>query len=188
MTLLVLGVVIWSGAHFIPMAARPLREACIGRIGEGPYKGLFSLSLIGAITLMVMGWGRAESVSVYSAPAWGAVAATPLMLVSLFLFAASGVPTNVKRVLRHPQLTGFALWAFTHLLANGERRSLVLFGVLGSWAIVSMLLINRRDGAWQKPDAVPLAAEMKAIVGGLVAFGLLFFAHEFLFGVSAAPL
>jgi len=187
MVWLVLGVLLWSGLHFLPMAARPLRAACIDRVGEGPYKGLFSLGLIGAIVLMVTGWGQTAPIPLYSPPDWTRLVASPLMLVAFVLFAASAVPTNLKRVLRHPQLTGFAVWAAAHLLANGDRRAWVLFGGLGAWAIVSILLLNRRDGAWQKPEPVPLAAEVKPVVGGLVGFGLLFFAHTWLFGVSPAP-
>jgi uncharacterized membrane protein len=187
MVWLVLGILIWSGVHFVPMAARPLRSASVARIGEGPYKGLFALSLIGAIALMVTGWGQAAAAPVYSPPAWGRAALTPLMLAAFTLFAASAVPTNLKRVLRHPQLTGFGLWAGAHLLANGDRRSLVLFGGLGCWAVVSMLLLNRRDGAWQKPEPLPWSAELKPVIGGIVAFAVLFFAHTWLFGVSPAP-
>lgn len=187
MVWLVLGVLVWSGLHFIPMAARPLREVCIGRVGDGPYKGLFALGLIGTIVLMVVGWGRAAPIPVYAPPDWGRAVASPMMLVAFTLFVASGVPTNLKRFLRHPQLTGLAVWAAAHLLANGDRRSFVLFGGLGAWALVSMLLLNRRDGAWQKPASLPLSAELKPVVGGVLAFGLLFFAHSYLFGVSPTP-
>jgi len=187
MVWLVLGVLLWSGLHFLPMAARPLRAACIDRVGEGPYKGLFSLGLIGAIALMVMGWGQMAPIPVYAPPDWSRAVASPLMLVAFILFVASGVPTHLKRVLRHPQLTGLAVWAAAHLLANGDRRALILFGGLGAWALVSMLLLNRRDGEWQKPEPLPLSAELKPVVGGLVGFGLLFFAHAWLFGVSPAP-
>ena len=47
------------------------------------------------------------------------------------------IPNNVKRLLRHPQLTGVALWGIGHLLANGESRSIILFGGLGAWAIAA---------------------------------------------------
>jgi uncharacterized membrane protein len=109
------------------------------------------------------------------------------MVVALVLFAASGVPTNLKRVLRHPQLAGVATWAGAHLLANGDSRSLVLFGGIGLWALASMRLINRRDGAWQKPGALPLSADLKPLIAGIVAFALVYLAHPWIAGVSAAP-
>ena len=56
MIFLILGVLIFAGVHLIPAAGVRLRAGWIERIGEGPYKGLFALSLVGAITLMVIGW------------------------------------------------------------------------------------------------------------------------------------
>jgi uncharacterized membrane protein len=100
------------------------------------------------------------------------------------LFVASNLPTNLKRLIRHPQLTGVATWAFAHLLANGDSRSLVLFGGIGVWAVVEMGLLNRRDGAWRRPEPLPLVAELKPLIGAAVAFAILFLAHPYIAGVS----
>ena len=147
------------------------------------YKGLFTLDVLLGILLMVIGWRGAVASIVYLPPAWGARAAIPLIFVALLLFVASGVPTNVKRFIRHPQLTGLAIWAFSHLLANGDSRSAVLFGGLGAWAIVEMLLLNRRDGAWRKPAPLPLSAELKPAIGGILLFAALYFAHPYIAGL-----
>ncbi len=186
MVWLILGVVLWSGVHLLPIAGRGARDALIGSLGEGPYKGLFSLALVLAIVLMVVGWRSSGMVAVYAAPA-GPLVTNALMVVALFLFAASGVPTNLKRALRHPQLTGFATWSVAHLLSNGDQRSIVLFGGLGLWAVAAILLINRRDGAWEKPEPLPMSAELKPIVGTVIAFAILFFAHPYIAGVSPLP-
>ncbi len=184
MALLILGVLIWSCVHFVPCLGVGMRAACIERIGEGPYKGVFALSIIAAIVLMVVGWRSTTPAAVYDPPAWGASAASLAMLVSLVLFAGSGAPSNLKRIVRHPQLTGLATWALAHLLANGDQRSLVLFGGLGAWAVVTIMAINRRDGAWQKPEPVPLAAEAKLAVGVVVVYALLVLAHPYIAGVA----
>ena len=68
-----------------------------------------------------------------------------------------------------------------------HRRSVVLFGLLGIWALIEMLLINRREGAWSRPDPVPLKAEIRPVVIGLVIFVVFLFAHPYLFGVSPIP-
>jgi len=187
MIFLILGVLIWSGVHLLPSLGVQTRGAWIERIGEGPYKGLFTLSLVGAIALMVVGWRSAAPVGVYAPPAWGMTLANLTMFVSLVSFIGSNVPTNLKRIVRHPQLTGVAIWGFGHLLANGDVRSLVLFGGIGVWAIVAMVSINRRDGAWQKPEPLPLAAEVKLLVAGIVAYAVLAFAHPYISGVSPFP-
>jgi uncharacterized membrane protein len=184
---LVLGVLLWSATHLLPIAGRTLRAGLIDRLGEGPYKGLFALTIVLSVVLMVLGWRSAEPVYLYAAPGGMRWVTNLLMAVALLLFAASGVPTNLKRVLRHPQLTGVATWAFAHVLTNGDSRSLVLFGGIGVWAVAAMGMINRRDGAWQKPEALPWSAEIKPLVGGVVFFAILYFAHPWIAGVSAAP-
>ena len=184
---LVVGVLLWSGAHFVPCAGLAVRSQLIARLGELAYRGVFALTLIGAIVAMVLGWRSSPPVAVYLPPAWGAAGTNLLMLVALVLFAASVLPTNLRRVIRHPQLTGFALWAGAHLLSNGEARSLVLFGGLGLWAVSAMLLLDRRDGAWVKPAAQPLGAELKLLLAAAVAFAALFFAHAHVLGVSPMP-
>jgi len=187
MSWLVLGVLVWSGMHLLPCAGLSVRAGLIQRLGEGPYKRLIALTIVLSIVLMVLGWRSTDPVVVYAAPGWGRLAANVLMVAALVLFAASGVPTNLKRVLRHPQLTSVATWAVAHLLSNGDSRSLVLFGGLGLWAVVAMVLINTRDGAWQKPEPLPMSAELKPLIAGVVAFALLYLAHPWIAGVSPAP-
>lgn len=187
MVWLILGVLVWSTVHSLPCAGPSLRGGLLQRLGEGPYKGLFALAIALSVALMVLGWRSAEPVQLYTPPAWSRWAANGLMVLALVLFAASGVPTNLKRVLRHPQLTGVTTWAGAHLLANGDSRSLVLFGGLGLWALASMRWINRRDGAWQKPEALPLSADLKPLIGGIVAFALVYLAHPWIAGVPATP-
>lgn len=186
MILLILGVLLWSGVHGLPIFARGLRAGIVERTGEDPYKGLFSLGIVLSIVLMVLGWRSLSPSFLYTPPA-SPLVTNVLVFLAFVLFVASAVPTNLKRVLRHPQLTGLALWAVSHLLANGDSRSLVLFGGLGLWAVVAMLGINRRDGAWQKPEAQPLSAELKVLIGAIVFFAVLFFAHPYIAGVSPLP-
>ena len=184
MVWLLLGVLVWSVVHASKSAAPGLRAGLVQRLREDPYKGLFSLAILLSVVLMVVGWRAATPTPVYAPPAWGHAAALPLMIVALVLLVASAVPTNIKRVVRHPQLTGVALWALAHLLANGDRRSIVLFAGIGIWALLEMVLINRREGARQKPAPLPLSADLKPLVGGLVAYFVLLVAHPYLFGVS----
>jgi uncharacterized membrane protein len=123
----------------------------VARLGSNPYRGLFTLVIVASLVLMVFGWRQIIPETLYSPPAWGRLAAAPLMLIAFVLFVASNMAGNLKRWLRHPQLTGVATWAVAHLLANGEDRSVLLFGVMLVWALLAIVLINRRDGAWQKP-------------------------------------
>ncbi len=183
---LVLGVLLWSAVHLLPSAGAPVRARAVERLGQA-YQGLFALAILASIGLMVLGWRSTTPAAVYSPFAWGSAAANVLVFIALLLFAASGMTTNIKRVIQHPQLTGVAIWGAAHLLSNGDLRSLVLFGGLGLWAIAAILFINRRDGAWEKPEPQPLAGEWKPLVAAMVGFGALYLLHPYIAGVSATP-
>jgi len=103
------------------------------------------------------------------------------------LFGAAHQPTRIKRVVRHPQLTGMLVWSVSHLLSNGDSRSLILFGGLGLWVLIEMLLINRRDGTWQKPHGPTPSIEARGIVISTVIFFVLVFLHPYFAGISPIP-
>ncbi len=179
-----LGVLVWSVAHAMPSLAPGLKASLVGSLGEGPYKGAFALTIVASIVLMVIGWQAAVVDIVYEPPAWGRHLAMLLVLIAFLLFAFSHGKSNMKRFLRHPQLTAVVVWAIGHLLANGDTRSVVLFGVLGIWALVEMVLLNRRNGAPTLPEPRPWSAELKPLVIGVVLYSIFVVAHPYLFGVS----
>ena len=90
------------------------------------------------------------------------------MLLAFYLYAADGMGTRVTARIRHPQLTGFSLWAVAHLLVNGDLASFVLFGGLLAWALVEIMLLNRA-GAWKRRTGpFPARKEIMAAVGAVV--------------------
>jgi len=186
MTWLVLGILLWTCVHLLPSAGASLRTRAVEGLGPA-YQGVFALAILASVGLMVFGWRSTLPTAVYSAPAWGSAAANVLVFIALLLFAASGMTTNIKRVIQHPQLTGVATWGAAHLLSNGDLRSLLLFGGLGLWAITSIVFINRRDGAWERPEPQPIASEWKPLAAAIVGFAILYFAHPYIAGVPATP-
>ncbi len=184
---LVLGVVLWSAVHLVPSVAPDLRAALVRAVGENGYKGLFSVAIVVAIGLMIIGYRSAAPALPQHAGGAVILFGNLLVLVGFLLFGLSHAKTNVRRFVRHPQLTGIAFWAAGHLVAISDARALVLFGGLGLWALVSIPLINRRDGVWQKPEPVPLKAEIKPFAIGLAVYAVVFIAHPWLFGVSPLP-
>ncbi|HNP65172.1 MAG TPA: NnrU family protein [Woeseiaceae bacterium] len=184
MPFLIAGVLFWSFTHFLPSVLPGLRARLIERFGAGPYKGLFSLDIVIALTLIIVGWRSAEVVPFYAPPLTAGPWVLVLMLISIILFVGSRMPTNIKRRIRHPQLTAVIAWSLAHLLSNGDTRSVVLFGGLGLWAILEILMINRRDGAWVRPQAVPLNRDLLTLLLGGVMFAALVYFHGDLFGPS----
>ena len=183
MTMLVLGVLLWCAVHLFPSLAPTVRRGQIER-RAGAYKSVFSLVVIAALVLIVLGWRAAEPSFVYAEPSWGRIVNMATMLLALILFASGRMKTNIKRYVRHPQLSAVFLWSAGHLLANGDSRSLILFGGLGLWSLVEIVLINRRNGAWTKPDPVPVARDLIPVVVGVVLYAVLGWVHEFFAGVA----
>jgi uncharacterized membrane protein len=183
MLLLISGILIWSCIHLFPAVAPDLRSHLAGRLGIGPYKGYFAILIAISIVLMVLGWRSIEPADIYLPPVWGRHITYGLVLMTFILFVAAKRKTNIKRVLRHPQLTGLVLWSIGHLLANGDDRSLVLFAGLGLWAVLEILLINRRTGPWVKPGPVPVKSDMVTVAAGLVLYAVLLAAHPYISGV-----
>lgn len=184
MTKLVMGVFLWSSIHFIPAVAIDFRKNLIEKLGENPYKGIFSLLMALAVYLVISGWKATIPESIYLPALWARHAATLLVLFGFILFFSPYASTNFKRVLRHPQLTGVACWGIGHLLVNGEARSIVLFGGLAAWAIIETMLLNRRDGAWVKPGSAPVKNDLILVLAGAVIYAVVAMSHQWLFGVS----
>jgi len=184
MTKLALGVALWAVIHFIPAVAVDFRKNLVGKIGEQPFKGIFALFMVLALYLIISGWKATIPVNIYLPPIWGSHVTALIVLVAFILFLAPYHATNLKRFLRHPQLTGVIVWGAGHLLANGESRSVVLFGGLAVWAVIEILLLNRRDGVWIKPDAVPVKKDVMLAVAGIVTYVVVAVSHQWLFGFS----
>ena len=184
---LIVGVVLWSSVHAIPSLARPLRGRLIERLGDGPYKGLFALSIVLALVLIVVGWRSTPEVYVYVLEPWSRTVGFGLMIVAFILFGASQYKTAINRYIRHPQLTSVVIWAVSHLLMNGTIRALVLFGGLGVWALIEIQLINRRKGAWERPEAPPFRFELRGLMISMIIFVIVLFLHPYFAGVTPFP-
>ena len=185
MTLLTLGVLIWAVVHLVPSVAPSVKQSMVSSAGENGYKGVFSLLMLLALALIIFGWRSIDQPTyLYTLPLWTRHLGMLLVLIGFILFVASGQPTRIKQYLRHPQLTGLILWASAHLLMNGDNRSLVLFGGLGLWAILEIVLINRRDGQWVKPEAPPLSQDIKILVIAIVVYAAVAWAHPWLAGIA----
>ena len=75
--------------------------------------------------------------------------------------------------IRHPMRLGTAVWAFAHLLVNGDMASVVLFGGVGVWAIVEMFVINAAQGGWDRPKPGTLKGDAKNLVITLILFAII---------------
>lgn len=184
MMILILGLILWSAMHLLPSVAPSLRQAAVDKLGLKAYSGVFALLVLTAVALMVLGWRGSQPSSVYLPPESMRPVALLLMVLAFLCLGASNRATRIGRMIRHPQLTGLLLWSISHLMTNGDSRSLILFVWLGSWAVLEMILISRREGQWQKPQA---PAWTKEVLGAAITLGVMavvMFIHPWLAGVS----
>ncbi len=175
MGLLIAGVALWVAAHFFKRLL-PRVRAPMGNAG----KGLVALASVAAIVLMVIGYRSADTIPVFTPMPGMGHANNLLMLVALFMFGAGSSRGWVAAKVRHPMLWGMVIWAGAHLLVNGDVASLILFGGLGLWALVQMVLINRGEGAWDRPEPGPFSKDIKNFVIALVLYALITGVHIWL--------
>lgn len=188
MSWLIVGLLVFLVPHSIGLAAPQWRSRQVARLGDGPWKGLYSLVSLAGLVLVIWGYGhaRASPVVVFATPAWGGHAAALLNVVAFVLIAAAYVPrTRIKAALGHPMTAGVALWAFAHLLVNGRLHDVVLFGAFLVWALVTFVIRRGRDrqaGTTYPPGS--LAKDAIAVVAGVVvSLGFALFLHGPLIGV-----
>lgn len=187
MDMLLAGVLLWSGLHYIPGLLPNLKIKLMDILGKA-YRGVFSLLMIGSIVLMVMGWKAAVPEAIYDPLTSELQVIGVLMILSFYLFAAAHGPSNAKRYIRHPMLTGVIVWGTAHLLANGDNRSIVLFGGMIIWAVVEILVINKREGEYVKPEAAPMKKDAIKLVVAVVIYGVVFFVHPYIAGVPVVAM
>lgn len=174
MTVLLIGLLLWVGPHLFKRLA-PKARASMGDRGKAMVAGLSFL----AIVLMVLGFRSAPEVPLYHLPVWTLHANNALMLVAIFLLGAGSTKGLLVDKMRHPMLTGGVVWAVAHLLVNGDLASVVLFGGLGLWAVVSMMLINRAE-AWKRPAKGSIAGDAKNLVATVVIYAVISGIHYWL--------
>ena len=190
MTTLVAGLILFLGVHSVRIFAEPWRVRTIARIGEKPWKGVYSLISIAGFVLLVWGYGQArqQGVVLFEPPVFMRHITSLLMLVSFVLLAAAYVPGNhIKARLGHPMIIGVKVWAFAHLLANGRLSDVVLFGAFLAWAIADFIAARKRDRA--AGTVYPPGDELRTVltvVAGVVAWAV-FVAGLHLWLIGGAP-
>ena len=143
-------------------------------------KGVVAVAVLASVVLMVMGYRGVDQIDLWYPPAFLTHLNNLLMLFAVYLYAASGMKTRITKVIRHPQLTAVKTWAVAHLLVNGDLASVVLFGGLLAWAVVSVILINKAEPRGPLPEPAPVGKEIGALVGAVVVMGVVMMIHNWL--------
>jgi uncharacterized membrane protein len=184
MTLLIIGLLVWTAAHYFKRLAPGAHEKA-GR----PGKWAALVVILGALALMITGYQQAAFIPVWTPPAFMVHIANTLMLIAFWVYSSGAVP-GAKAwpayKTRHPQLAGFKIWALAHLLVNGDLASILLFGGLLGWAVAQLILINKAEPGWTPPEPGGAMANVKIAVVTVVLYGVVSYLHIWL-GVYPFP-
>lgn len=180
MTLLILGLILWTVVHVFKRVSPDGRAGMDAALGTGPAKGVIALLLVVATVLMIVGFRGTSFVPVYDPPSWGVHLNNLMMLAAVGLMGAGHSKGYARSWMRHPMLTAVLVWAVAHLLVNGDRASLVLFGWMGLWALAEMVLINAREPNWVRPEPGTTAGTVRSVVIAIIIFAVITTIHTWL--------
>lgn len=205
--------------HSIPVRPR-IKARIAGVIGARGFTLGYSALSLAMLTLLIWAAGRAPYVQLWPQTEWqrhvvhlGMLTVCLILALSIarpnpFSFGGAGngrfdpAHPGIVRWVRHPVLLALALWAGLHLLPNGDLAHVILFGVLGAFAIGGRALINRRkqremgratwQDMWTRVTHAPWVQAPRSWIGlgtrlglGVAVFVLLVWAHPLVIGVSA---
>lgn len=193
MALLIGGLALFFVVHLVPMLPS-LRAGLMRQLGAGPYRGLFSLASIAGLVLIVMGYGQVQGLvrgnpELWTSPLWIRHLVLLMMIPALVLLVAAYVPSRIRTAVGHPMLTAIMIWAFAHLLANGDLASLLLFGSFLAFAVVDRVSVAARGATGPLGNASGgVMQDVLAVMGGLALYALiLLWGHRLLTGVPLLP-
>lgn len=184
MLLLIVGLILWVGAHYFKRLA-PAQRAQLGAKG----KGLVAVTVIVSLGLIIIGYRAAPFINIWSPPAFFTHINNLLMVLAIWVYgssAAKGAKAWPAHKTRHPQLLAVKIWAVAHLLVNGDLASILLFGTLLAWAVGEVILINKSEPAWVPPAHAGRATYIRLTVITAVMTVLIIAIHIWL-GVSPLP-
>lgn len=187
MTLLIIGLLVFFGIHSMSIVAEPTRDRLRARLGEGGWKGLYSLLSVVGLALLVYGYGEARMAPqiLYIPPPWLRHVAMLLLLPVFVLLLATYLPGRIKSTVKHPTFAAIKLWALAHLLANGMLADLLLFGAFLAWGVAGRISMKRRTS---RPLPGPAPSVLNDVIAVLAGLGLyvvfVLWGHAWLIGVA----
>jgi uncharacterized membrane protein len=223
---LVLSALVFGVSHSLPM--RPsIRKALVRRFGHRTFWTLYGLVSLGSLAWLIDAAARAPYFELWAPAAWQRWApflVMPIVCAIISFTIAAPNPLSfggrhpdrfdpahpgIAGLTRHPLLVALALWAFSHVIPNGDLAHVLLFGALGLFALIGMTLIDRRRQAefghaewtklargtsnfpcwaWITGRSRPgIVVSVRRIGFAIALWASLIGAHATLFGVSPWP-
>jgi uncharacterized membrane protein len=186
LVILIAGLIVMLGAHIF-VTFREARDGVIKTLGLSGYRVAFSLVSLAGLALIVWGYAvyRAHGmIPIWLPPIWMRHVTVGLMLISVLLVTAAFIPSHIKKWAKHPMLAGIKVWAFAHLLVNGDLGSILLFGGFLAWAVYARIAAKRRGDLGLQTAPAGWTNDGLVVVIGVVVYLLLgFYFHPYVIGM-----
>lgn len=187
LALMVLGLALFFSAHVFT-TMREARASAIATLGETGYKLIYTAMSLAGLALIVWGYAHYRAngwINVWYPPTAFKHLAIALMLPAAIMIVAAYIRGRIYTTLKHPMLAAVKLWALSHLLANGDLGSIILFGSFLAWAIYDRISLKHRTDAGGPPIPVGgIQNDLIAVAVGVVVYLALAFAfHPVVIGV-----
>ncbi|MCV3764937.1 NnrU family protein [Rhizobium sp. TRM95796] len=189
MLVFLLGLVSFVGLHLMQAVAPGVRDAAVAALGRPVYRIAHSVLSIATLCLLIYGFGQArqETGVLYYPPVFFSHITLTLMLIAVILLVSAFLPAGyIAAKTKHPMVTAVKIWAFAHLLANGETVQVILFAAFLAWAVVVRISYKKRMArgeALPRPYK-PWKYDIAAVVIGLLVYGAIVVKlHTLLIGV-----
>ncbi len=102
------------------------------------------------LALIILGFARYRAegwIEVWSPPNFMRHITIGLSWFAVILVLAAYLPGHIKAKTKHPMLAGIKIWAFAHLLSNGDLGSIILFGSFLAWAVYARIAAKKREAS-----------------------------------------
>jgi uncharacterized membrane protein len=178
----------FCGSHVL-LSSTGLRGSLRDQLGETGFLAVYSLTALATFAWFLVAYAHAPTIVLWPEQRWMTlvpVAVMPLAAVLLVAGYTTPNPTAVAmerlaraddpapgilRVTRHPVMWAIGLWAVSHVVANGDLRSLIFFGAFAVLALGGTLLIDRKKrlalgSEWSRLAAITSNLPFAALVTG----------------------
>jgi uncharacterized membrane protein len=184
MGILVLGLVLFFAPHFLREVGmrQRLKDALPS---EGAYMGLYSLTALAGLSLIIWGKSLAPFQMVWQPVYEWRSLSLMLMIPALICVVAGNVPlSHLRKFLRNPMLVGVLLWSLSHLWSNGDLASMLLFGGFAIWS--SIKIYSLRTVADIESKSPSFIWDIISLAAGLALYVVIGLYHGELFGVGVS--
>lgn len=219
---LIIAGIAFCGSHVL-LSSTGLRGSLRDQLGERGFLAVYSLTALVTFAWFLMAYAHAPTITLWPSRRWTALVPVVIMpLATILLVAGYSTPNptavgmersaraddpapGILRVTRHPVMWAIGLWAVSHVIANGDLRSLLFFGAFAVLALGGTVLIDRKKqlalgSNWSRLAEVtsnlPFAALVARrtglrwrdigvlrIAAGILLYAVLYLAHPIITGV-----